>query len=52
MVIVFCCAFSLGQSQYKVLWSFTGGPNDGALPVSNLVFDKAGSLWDYAKWGQ
>lgn len=35
----------LGQSQYKVLWNFTGWPNDGAEPTSALVMDASGNLY-------
>ncbi len=44
-VVLLGCSFMLGQSQYKVLWTFTGYPSDGASPRSNLVFDKAGNLY-------
>jgi uncharacterized repeat protein (TIGR03803 family) len=29
----------------KVLYSFQGGPNDGALPVAGLTIDKTGNLY-------
>jgi uncharacterized repeat protein (TIGR03803 family) len=44
-VVLLGCSFGLGQSQYKVLWTFTGYPSDGASPRSNLVFDRAGNLY-------
>jgi uncharacterized repeat protein (TIGR03803 family) len=44
-VVLLGCSFGLGQSQYKVLWTFTGYPSDGASPRSNLVFDNAGNLY-------
>jgi uncharacterized repeat protein (TIGR03803 family) len=50
-VIILSCGFSLGQTQYKVLWSFAGSPNDGATPLSNLVIDRAGSLYGTTERG-
>ncbi len=44
-LVLLACSFVLAQSQYKVLWTFTGAPTDGASPRSNLVFDKAGNLY-------
>jgi uncharacterized repeat protein (TIGR03803 family) len=49
LVLVSCfCAFA---QTYKVLWSFGGASNDGAEPVSNLVFDKAGNMYGTTEWG-
>ena len=39
------CAPALGQSDYKVIHSFSGYPNDGQSPVSSIVFDKAGNMY-------
>lgn len=39
------CAFALAQTQYKVLWSFAGSPNDGSLPRGSLIFDESGDLY-------
>jgi uncharacterized repeat protein (TIGR03803 family) len=44
-VVLLSCSCMLGQAQYKVLWTFTGFPNDGAEPFSNLVLDKTGNLY-------
>jgi uncharacterized repeat protein (TIGR03803 family) len=44
-LVFLACSFTLAQSQYEVLWTFAGYPNDGASPRSNLVFDKAGNLY-------
>ncbi len=45
VLVLLGCSFVLAQSQYKVLWTFSGAPNDGARPMSNLVLDKTGSLY-------
>jgi uncharacterized repeat protein (TIGR03803 family) len=50
-VVLLGCSFMLGQSQYKVLWSFTGYPNDGEFPVANLIMDKSGNLYGTTKGG-
>src|ERR1700722_16663399 len=34
-----------GDWTKTVLYSFQGGPNDGATPFGTLVFDKAGNLY-------
>jgi uncharacterized repeat protein (TIGR03803 family) len=34
-----------GQWAESTLHIFTGGPNDGALPVGGLIFDNAGNLY-------
>lgn len=39
------CAPAFGQSNYKVIHSFSGYPNDGQSPVSSIVFDKAGNMY-------
>jgi uncharacterized repeat protein (TIGR03803 family) len=49
-VVVLACSFALGQ-QYKVLWSFGGEPNDGSVPVSNLVSDEPGNLYGTTEFG-
>jgi uncharacterized repeat protein (TIGR03803 family) len=51
MLVLLGCSFLLGQSQYKVLWTFAGPPNDGNVPKSNLVFDKAGNLYGTTEGG-
>jgi uncharacterized repeat protein (TIGR03803 family) len=43
--ILLVSTFTLGQAQYKVLWSFAGSPNDGIRPLGNLVFDHVGNLY-------
>src|SRR5580704_16997683 len=48
--ILLCCSFVIGQSQYKVLWSF-GSTNDGATPLSNVIFDHAGNLYGTTSHG-
>ncbi len=50
-VVLLGCSFMLAQSQYKVLWTFAGPPNDGNVPKSNLVFDKAGNLYGTTEGG-
>ena len=44
-IVVAACGLAFGQTQYKVLWNFGGAPSDGAFPMSNLIFDKAGNLY-------
>src|SRR5579864_7691854 len=34
-----------GDWTKTVLYSFQGGPNDGATPFGTLIFDKAGNLY-------
>jgi uncharacterized repeat protein (TIGR03803 family) len=51
MLVLLGCSFLLGQSQYKVLWTFAGPPNDGNVPKSPLVFDKAGNLYGTTEGG-
>jgi len=54
-----CCLFvffsagalALGQTQYKVLYSFGSNPNDGNLPNGGLVFDKSGNLYGTTQYG-
>jgi uncharacterized repeat protein (TIGR03803 family) len=48
-VVVLGCGLALGQ--YKVLWSFSGLPGDGADPVSGLVSDHAGNLYGTTQYG-
>jgi uncharacterized repeat protein (TIGR03803 family) len=50
-LVLLGCSFVLGQSQYKVLWTFAGAPNDGETPMSDLVFDKAGNLYGTTNGG-
>jgi hypothetical protein len=38
VAVILLRVFALGQTEYKVLWSF-GSPNDGATPLGNLVID-------------
>ena len=33
------------KSSYRVLYTFKGGPGDGANPSDTLVVDKAGNLY-------
>jgi uncharacterized repeat protein (TIGR03803 family) len=50
-VAVLCCGLALGQ-QYKVLYTFGGvQASDGAQPLSNLVFDRAGNLYGTTRFG-
>lgn len=48
--LILTCGLLSGQT-YKVLWSFGGLPTDGASPVSNLIFDKAGNLYGTTQFG-
>jgi uncharacterized repeat protein (TIGR03803 family) len=50
-LIVLSCSFAIAQTQYEVLWSFAGSPNDGAMPLSNLVIDRAGNLYGTTERG-
>jgi uncharacterized repeat protein (TIGR03803 family) len=50
-LVMVCCVFGLGQAQYKVLWNFGGSPNDGAIPLGNLVLDHAGNLYGTTNGG-
>jgi uncharacterized repeat protein (TIGR03803 family) len=50
-LIVLCCGLAFGQTQYKVLWSFGGAPNDGAGPVGSLIFDRNGNLYGTTEGG-
>jgi uncharacterized repeat protein (TIGR03803 family) len=43
--VALLCALAVGQNNFKVLHSFSGYPNDGAHPVSDVVFDKVGNLY-------
>lgn len=43
------CAVALGQAQYRVLYSFSGG-TDGFAPQS-LIFDHSGNLYGTTFWG-
>ena len=42
---------AFGQAQYKVLWSFSGTPNDGSEPLSSLIFDRSGNLYGTTEGG-
>jgi uncharacterized repeat protein (TIGR03803 family) len=48
--VVFKLTQSGGSWTESVLWSFTGG-NDGANPVSGVIFDSAGNLYGTAESG-
>ncbi|MGA2695580.1 MAG: choice-of-anchor tandem repeat GloVer-containing protein [Terriglobales bacterium] len=50
-VVVAMSTLSLGQAQYKVLWSFGSIANDGTNPVSNLTTDSAGNLYGTTAYG-
>ncbi len=39
------CAAALGQSNYKVIHSFSGYPDDGDGPSSTVVFDRVGNMY-------
>jgi uncharacterized repeat protein (TIGR03803 family) len=45
VAVILTCGFAFGQAQEKVLWSFAGPPNDGAMPLAGLVFDQSGNLY-------
>lgn len=42
--VLFACSLTFGQTQYKVLYSFGGVPNDGLGPYG-LITDSAGNLY-------
>src|SRR5579872_1766004 len=49
-LVLFAVAFLLvsgasAEWKEKVLYSFQGGVNDGAVPAGGVVFDKAGNLY-------
>lgn len=48
--VVFKLTQSGGSWTESVLWSFTGG-NDGAVPLSGVIFDSAGNLYGTALLG-
>jgi uncharacterized repeat protein (TIGR03803 family) len=50
-MLILGCGFVLGQAREKVLWSFAGSPNDGAIPIGNLISDKAGNLYGVTQAG-
>jgi uncharacterized repeat protein (TIGR03803 family) len=50
-LVFLTCGSALGQTQYKVLWTFQGSPNDGARPAANLVMDSAGNLYGTTRLG-
>lgn len=50
IMVVISCSFVLGQ-QYKVLWNFGSVPNDGLVPVANLISDPAGNLYGTTQVG-
>ncbi|MGO9647175.1 MAG: choice-of-anchor tandem repeat GloVer-containing protein [Terriglobales bacterium] len=50
-VVVLSCGLVFGQ-QYKVLYAFGGAQaGDGAQPLGNLVFDRAGNLYGTTRLG-
>lgn len=51
VVVILGCSLVFGQAQYKILWSFSGSPNDGAIPLSQLVSDHAGNLYGTTEFG-
>lgn len=42
---------AVGQSQYKVLWSFAGSPTGGDTPLGSLISDGAGHLFGTTRFG-
>ena len=50
MLTSFLSAFTFGQAQEKVLYTFTGSP-DGAAPKGKLIADRAGNLYGTASTG-
>lgn len=44
-IVMFGCGLVFGQPKEKLLWSFGGPPNDGAMPFANLVSDESGNLF-------
>jgi uncharacterized repeat protein (TIGR03803 family) len=40
-----------GAWTYKLLWSFAGGPSDGAQPYDTLIFDAQGNLYGTTLFG-
>jgi uncharacterized repeat protein (TIGR03803 family) len=50
VVLALTCGFASAQT-YKVIWSFGGAASDGAYPMSNLIFDKAGNLYGTTQFG-
>ena len=42
---------SNGSWTQKVLYSFTGGPSDGASPWAGVIFDQAGNLYGTTEFG-
>jgi uncharacterized repeat protein (TIGR03803 family) len=51
VTLAFGCGLAFGQTQYKVLWSFGSGPNDGGGPVGSLIFDHSGNLYGTTEGG-
>jgi uncharacterized repeat protein (TIGR03803 family) len=45
LTVLLSCSSMVGQSQYKVLWSFAGSPNDGGQPLGTLLADRVGNLY-------
>jgi uncharacterized repeat protein (TIGR03803 family) len=43
-VVILGCGFVAAQ-QYKVVWNFSGGANDGEFPLAPLIADHAGNLY-------
>lgn len=48
--LLLTCTFASGQ-QYKVLYNFGSGSNDGIIPLYNPVMDKAGNLYGVTQAG-
>jgi uncharacterized repeat protein (TIGR03803 family) len=51
LFVLLVVSSSTNAQTYKVLWSFGGAPNDGAISLSNLVMDGAGNLYGTAEYG-
>lgn len=51
LLVTLSWTFATSQAQYKVLWSFTGEPNDGSGPVSSLTLDRKGNLYGTTEYG-
>ncbi len=51
LVMIVSCGMAVGQAQEKVLWTFTGFPDDGSGMKSNLVSDSSGNLYGTTFYG-
>ena len=49
--VVYKLTASNGSWSYKVLYSFAGGPSDGASPQAGVIFDQAGNLYGTTEFG-